>query len=82
MGIESLAGEIQFALMANRQDTNQIFLGQKAIERNIPGLAVRYDQFAYLPLDPPTDQRVIRKNIDRVANCGGRICSGRRIVFC
>jgi hypothetical protein len=57
-------------------------LGQKAIERDIAGLSVGNNQLAYLTFDAPTDQRVMRKNLDGFTNSNSRIRCGRRIVLC
>ncbi len=62
------AREIQLALVPDRQYANHALLGQKAIERDIAGLSVGNDQLAYLTFDAPTDQRMIRKNLDGLTN--------------
>ncbi len=62
------ARKIQLALVPDRQYANHALLGQKAIERDIAGLSVGNDQLAYLTFDAPTDQRMIRKNLDGLTN--------------
>jgi len=76
------AQEIQLALVPDRQYANYALLGQKAIERDIAGLSVGNDQLAYFTFDAPTDQRVIRKNLDGFTNSNSRIPCCRRIVRC
>lgn len=72
---------IQFALVANRQDLNLILGGQEPVKCDVPGLAKRDHQFTQILHDASSNQWMVRKGLNGLADGVCRSLCYLRINF-
>ena len=66
--------------MAHRQHEDNLFLLEEIVERDVTGLAPRYDELTQAMLRRPADRRVPLENLQCVENQRNRCTGGDGII--